>query len=123
MVVTFRRGKTAKRDQYSVGAPLPSQGTRDFLLQRQKEGSWAFPGMLGKDLMVALRRVDPLLEQRSLRRGRLQHLAHKGWSDDQLIEVSRHASIPMLRRYLDMGVVSATTRMTAERAAMGSASC
>ena len=25
MVVTFRRGKTAKRDQYSVGAPLPSQ--------------------------------------------------------------------------------------------------
>ena len=123
MVVTFRRGKTAKRDQYSVGAPLPSKATRDFLAQRQMEGSWAFPGMLGKDLMLALRRVDPLLEQRSLRRGRLQHLAHKGWSDDQLIEVSRHASIPMLRRYLDMGVVSATTRTTAERAAMGSASC
>jgi hypothetical protein len=122
MTITFRRGKTAKRDQYAVGVPLPSVDTMKFLEAQRETGSWAFPGLSGKDLMLALRRVDPLLEQRSLRRGRLQHLAAKGWSDADLLEVSRHATIQMLRRYLDMGVVSATTRETAVRAARESAS-
>jgi len=122
MLVTFRRGKTASRDQYVVGAPLPSPETLAFIRARQLEGSWAFPGLDGKSLLTALRRVHSSLEQRSLRRGRLQHLAGQGWTDAQLIEVSRHASIPMLRRYLDMGVVSATTRETAVRAATSSAS-
>jgi len=122
MIVTFRRGKTAQKEQYAVGVPLPSQETVDFIKARQLERSWAFPGLQGKDLMVALRRANPRLEQRSLRRGRLQHLANRGWTDAQLIELSRHASIPMLRRYLDMGVVSATTRETAVRAATASTS-
>lgn len=122
MAVTFRRGKTAKKDQYTVGAPLPSAETLAFIMEQQEAKSWAFPGLVGKDLMLALRRADQRLEQRSLRRGRLQHLAARGWSDAQLMELSRHATIQMLRRYLDMGVVSATTRETAVRAAMAPAS-
>jgi integrase len=123
LTLTFRRGKTTKNRQYTVGVPFPSQETLSFLTERQKEGSWAFPGLKGEDLKVALRRVHPDLEQRSLRRGRLQHLSiNEGWSDEQLRELSCHASVLMLRRYLDMGVVSATTLQTAVRAGPSTAS-
>lgn len=121
--ITFRRGKTTKRSQYAVGIPFPSLETLDFILARQKESTWAFPGLKGEDLKLAVRRAHPELEQRSLRRGRLQHLSlHEGWSDEQLRELSCHASVQMLRRYLDMGVVSATTRETAAHAASDNAS-
>jgi len=122
MAVTFRRGKTAKKDQYTVGAPLPSQQTLDHINQRKVAGSWAFPGVSGDHIRDALRRVNPLLEQRSIRRGYLQYLASLGWRDQQLLEVSRHASVQMLRRYLDMGVVSSTTHETAVHATRPSAS-
>ena len=117
LAITIRRGKTAKKEQYTIGIPLPSKATMDFVNERKKEGSWAFPGLTGDSIRNALRRVNPKLEQRSLRRGRLQHLSiRENWKDDQLLELSRHASVAMLRRYLDMGVVSATTRETAVRA-------
>ena len=120
--LTFRRGKTTKSGQYAVGIPFPSQETLDFLKARQAEGSWAFPTLKGEHLKLALRRVNPFLEQRSLRRGRLQHLSTtESWSDEELIKLSCHASIPMLRRYLDMGTVSATTLATAVHAARTSA--
>ena len=123
IAMTIRRGKTAKKEQYTVGIPLPSPPTLDFLNERKRDGSWAFPGLTGDQLRAALRRVHPKLEQRSLRRGRLQHLSrHENWSDLQLLELSRHASVAMLRRYLDMGVVSATTRETALRAGPTTAS-
>ena len=122
MTVTFRSGKTAKRGQYTVGVPLPSQQTIDFIMERHKTRSWAFPTVTGEQLKVALRRVHPLLEQRSIRRGRLQHLAQRGMTDSQLLELSQHASLSMLRRYLDMGTVSSTTHETAALAAATQAS-
>lgn len=123
MTVTFRRGKTAKKEQYTIGAPLPSAPTLEHLHQRKVQGSWAFPGVTGKMIQSALRRANPSLEQRSIRRGYLQYLSKDcGWTDSQLLEVSKHASVQMLRRYLDMGVVSSTTHATAALAAKGSAS-
>lgn len=117
MTVTFRFGKTARRNQYTVGVPMPSTETVAFIKQRQEERTWAFPGVTGEHIKNALRRVNKKLEQRSLRRGRLQHLARQGMSDAELLELSRHATLAMLRRYLDMGTVSSTTRKTAALAA------
>ena len=116
IALTFRRGKTTKTQQYAVGIPYPSAPTLAYLKERQKVASWAFPGLKGEEIKTALRRVHPELEQRSLRRGRLQHLSEEGWTDEQLRDLSSHASPQMLRRYLDMGVVSATTLATAVRA-------
>ena len=116
IALTFRRGKTTKTQQYAVGIPYPSAPTLAHLKERQKVASWAFPGLKGEEIKTALRRVHPELEQRSLRRGRLQHLSEEGWTDEQLRDLSSHASPQMLRRYLDMGVVSATTLATAVRA-------
>eukprot|EP00758_Cryptobia_borreli_P010641 Tbor_TRINITY_DN5587_c0_g1::TRINITY_DN5587_c0_g1_i3::g.13438::m.13438 len=113
LTVTFRRGKTARRQQYTVGIPRPSPATMAYL---EKQGTWAFPGVRGEDLKKALRAVDPELEQRSLRRGRLLHLAADGWTDVELLELSRHATLGMLRRYLDMGTASSTTAQTGLRA-------
>jgi hypothetical protein len=48
MSLTFRRGKTTKRGQYTVGLPLLSQPTLNYILQRKEEGSWAFPGLTGE---------------------------------------------------------------------------
>eukprot|EP00744_Colponema_vietnamica_P009228 GILI01013146.1.p1 GENE.GILI01013146.1~~GILI01013146.1.p1 ORF type:complete len:831 (-),score=73.66 GILI01013146.1:1212-3704(-) len=117
MTVSYRQGKTASRQAYTVGIPHPSQETLDYLEKVKQDRSWAFPGVLGENIMHALRRVHPKLEQRSLRRGRLQYLSGKGMTDIQLKELSHHADVAMLRRYLDMGVVSATTRTTAALAA------
>ena len=122
MTVTFRRGKTAKKEQYTVGVPLPSQETLAYINQRKVDDTWAFPGVQGEHLKKALRRANPTLEQRSIRRGRLQHLSAKGWSDKELRELSQHASDQMLRRYLDMGVMSSTTHETAVHAARGTTS-
>ena len=116
MMVTFRRGKTAKKESYVVGAPLPSQETQDYINQRKVDKSWAFPGVTGEQIKNALRAVDEKLEQRSIRRGYLQHLSGLGWTDLQLLEVSHHASVQMLRRYLGMGVMSSTTHQTAAAA-------
>eukprot|EP00744_Colponema_vietnamica_P026995 GILI01040281.1.p2 GENE.GILI01040281.1~~GILI01040281.1.p2 ORF type:complete len:172 (-),score=28.86 GILI01040281.1:618-1133(-) len=117
MTITFRQGKTASHKAYTVGVPHASQQTTDFLNRMKRNNSWAFPGVKGEDIKNALRRADPRLEQRSLRRGRLQYLSAKGATDAELKELSQHADIAMLRRYLDMGVVSATTRATAALAA------
>eukprot|EP00758_Cryptobia_borreli_P010272 Tbor_TRINITY_DN5556_c0_g1::TRINITY_DN5556_c0_g1_i7::g.13855::m.13855 len=70
------------------------------------------PGGKGQKLKEVLRAIDPYLEQRRLRRGRLLFLAAKGWTDVQLLVLSRHATLGMLRRYLDMGTASSTTAQT-----------
>ena len=123
MTVTFRVGKTASRSQYTLGVPLPSEETVSFIKEQQVVGSWAFPKVPGTALREAVRRVDPKLEQRSFRRGRLQHLAKQGMLDHQLLELSRHATMGTLRRYLDMGIVSSTTHATAALAADMALSC
>ena len=122
MTITFRRGKTAKKEQYTVGVPLPSAETRAYINQKKVDNSWVFPGVQGEHIKKALRRANPVLEQRSIRRGRLQQLSAEGWPDEKLRELSQHATVQMLRRYLDMGVMSSTTHEIAALAARGATS-
>ena len=56
-----------------------------------------------KDVLVALRRVDPSLENGSVRCGALQPLAHAGVDEETLLLFSGHATLAMLRRYLNWG--------------------
>ena len=77
-----------------------------------------FPQVKGADLKVALRVVDPALEQRSLRRGAIQALAASGLKDEELLHYSGHSSVQMLRRYLNYGLKSGEAARRAERAAV-----
>ena len=107
MNVRFRRGKTARRGQYVIAQPMPSADTREYVLKAQRENQyWLFPGLETSHMTAFLRTVNPALESRSIRRGRLQHLSKLGCTDAELLHVSRHANIPMLRRYLSFGVDS-----------------
>lgn len=53
----------------------------------------------------ALRRADPRLECRSLRKGALHALAKSSVPEEVLLLFSGHASLAMLRRYLSWGAV------------------
>ena len=112
MVIAMRAGKTARKAGFSISTSLPSAQLTSWIQQHRQPG-WLFGGVSGEMVREALRAVNPALEQRSLRRGRLQQLAQAGMSDAQLLQLSRHATIQMLRRYLDMGVVSADNKRNA----------
>jgi hypothetical protein len=64
----------------------------------------------GPDLKEALREAqapnEPLLEQRSIRRGSLMALASTGISEKELLHFSGHTNVTTLRRYLDWGRAS-----------------
>ena len=62
-----------------------------------------------------LRLEHKLLESRSLRRGRLQQLSKAGATDTELLFWSRHAGIPMLRRYLSFGTDSGENKNIVKR--------
>lgn len=117
MNVRFRRGKTAsKSGQYTIAQPLPSQATQDWVEMANRENQlWLFPGVETADLTAHLRSINPQLECRSLRRGRLQYLSQIGYGDEELLHVSRHAGLPMLRRYLTFGSDSGENRRQAMR--------
>jgi len=123
--VTFLRGKGAlsRATAYTVHTPRVAQ---QFLPRLQKwlaeRHSWLFPTTTNsKTIKEALRREDPALECRSLRRGALQALAQQpGISDETLMLFSGHGSVKTLRRYLNWGVKAAHTR-TAMVNAAGSA--
>jgi integrase len=116
MNVRFRRGKTARRGQYVIAQPMPSADTREYILRAQRENQfWLFPAVSTADLTALLRTANPRLESRSIRRGRLQHLSKLGCSDVELLHVSRHANIPMLRRYLSFGIDSGENSRRAAR--------
>jgi len=69
------------------------------------------PEYKGDAVRLALRRTDPHLEQRSLRRGSLQALAaQKNMTDEVLLLFSGHSTTKTLRRYLNWGVLAAHTR-------------
>ena len=107
--VRFVVGKTATSQPYTVTTAPMSQEAMDYLSERRKEvdaTQWLFPQVLGSHLKDAMRRVDPLLEQRSIRRGALQKLAGGGMSDENLLHYSQHKNIQTLRRYLDFGWLS-----------------
>ena len=114
--VRFVVGKTASRQPYTVNTAPLSQSAREYVLGADPEG-WLFPGVRGDDLRVALRRADPRLEQRSMRRGALQHLAAEGVGDVDLLAYSQHRQVDTLRRYLNFGWHSAEGVERAKRAA------
>ena len=104
--VRFAEGKTASHRPYTIHTTPVSWETQDYVEKRTKEigqGSWLFPGLRGEHIKRCLRRADPRLEQRSLRRGAIQHLADGGMKDADLLHVSQHRIMDTLNRYLEFG--------------------
>ena len=105
--VTFRKGKTVnKRGPYSLHSTFPAEWL-PLLRIEWPDVSWV--DLLGRstvpEVLRALRRADPALENRSLRRGALQTLALKGQSEELLMAFSGHTQVATLRRYLQWGAV------------------
>jgi len=131
ITTTFRRGKTIeRRGPYSLHTSLPAEW---FELLDLKPGD---PDSLAaaikvmhraevKDVLAALRRVAPELENRSLRRGALQTLAKSGVSEDTLLLFSGHSLVATLRRYLAWGSIGSdkqTKMLSASTALHGAGS-
>jgi hypothetical protein len=116
MMVRFRRGKTARRGQFSIAAPRPSLQTIRYLQSRQGE-LWLFPKAQTKDVKDHLRQHVKVsrIECRSIRRGRLQLLSVRGMSDEELLHISRHQTLSSLRRYLNFGMRSGENIRRAKR--------
>ena len=119
VAITFRRGKGVLfRGPYTVHSRVP-----DFLvpavfsLLQQRESFLFKQQDLGKQLLHALRFVDPQLEQRSIRRGAAQALARTGLSEEMLMHFTGHTKVATLRRYLGWGRESHATARAAIPAA------
>ena len=115
--VCFRRGKGAllRGTAYTVHTgPIPMSYASRLRSWMEARRTWLFPKEVkGHLLRNALRRADPALEQRSLRRGSLQLLASvTGITDETLLLFSGHSSVKTLRRYLNWGVKANRTRTT-----------
>ena len=63
-----------------------------------------------QQLLAALRSVNPLLEQKSMRRGSLQALAAQGVDARTLMHYSGHTQERTLNRYLNWGKESGEMR-------------
>ena len=121
LLVRFRHGKTVRfSGVYNIfTGPLPQKwleivknwqaGQEDINLQ----GS----GATGLSVLAALRRIDPALSQRSIRRGALQALAEAEVPETTIIKFSGHASLAMLRRYLQWGACTRATETEMQNAA------
>jgi hypothetical protein len=113
VTATYRRHKTfATKGPWTVhSAPLQHSEAAAFRswLNQRTEQRFLFPmysagrTSMGVAVRTALRRADPQLEQRSLRRGSLLAMATSGVPEAVLLEFSGHASTKMLRRYLQWG--------------------
>ena len=97
--VTFKRGKAVRlRGPYTVHtaveqslwtsilSPLVSEGV-GFLFQCASPRARQ---TMGESLRQTLRSIDPSLEQRSIRRGALQHLSALGLDEAALLQFSGH---------------------------------
>jgi integrase len=107
--ITFRRGKTIRaRGPYTIHSSVPAQFLPCLQEWFHARPNWLFPqSMKPMEVTTALRASHPSLESRSLRRGSLQTMAAAGVSEALLMEFSGHASIGMLRRYLQWGASGA----------------
>jgi integrase len=112
MTVQFRRGKTAGTAPYTVPTRCPPEWRPmiEGLLTRRKRGEFLWPAgsaqaraELGRQVALTLKQVDRALEQRSVRRGALQHMADSGVPDETLLLFSGHKRLETLKRYLDWG--------------------
>ena len=110
MSVGFWKGKTVKtRGSYTVFTqPPPAKLLEEWNAYHKSvaDQNYLFKGVKGAQIKDALRRANPKLEQRSLRRGAIQALAATGLKDDELLHYSGHTNVTMLRRYLNFGKVS-----------------
>ena len=110
MSVSFWKGKTVKtRGSYTVFTQPPPEKLLEEWQEYHRSvanESYLFKGVRGAQIKDALRRANPKLEQRSLRRGAIQALAATGLKDDELLHYSGHTNVAMLRRYLNFGKVS-----------------
>ena len=112
MNIRFRRGKTASKNQYIITIPYPSEAMIQWIEEaREKKHT----NMDTSKITKRLRLEHKLLESRSLRRGRLQQLSKAGATDTELLFWSRHAGIPMLRRYLSFGTDSGENKNIVKR--------
>lgn len=121
MAVSFWKGKTVKtRGSYTVFTQRPpAEYLREFeaYVESMRASPYLFKGVTGAQIKVALRRANPLLEQRSLRRGALQAVAATGVSDTEMLHYSGHTNVAMLRRYLNFGKLSGEGAKLSEQAA------
>jgi hypothetical protein len=85
-----------------------------------------------KDLVGALRLVNPTFESRSIRRGALQHMARTGTPASVLMSFSGHGTVAMLKTCLGFGTLledeakqqrAAAQRALAEGAIRSEVSC
>ena len=121
MSVRFRRGKSVRtRGPYTVHTTTipPRYLARLERWLNQRRNTMFDQSTTGEQVKLALRRTNPLLEQRSLRRGSIQTLAcAEGITDETLMLFSGHTQVTTLRRYLSWGKAATHTRETMTRAA------
>lgn len=115
--IKFVIGKTATSQPYTVATTVLSPEAKEYLKEK-RETEWLFPGLSGEAIKRAVRRVDPRLEQRSVRRGAIQTLAATGMEDSEILHYSQHRSLDTLRRYLDFGWLSGEAGARGARAAV-----
>ena len=72
-----------------------------------------------RDVVRALKRVDPTLSGHSLRRGALQDLLMAGAGMESIRQVSRHASLDALARYLPAGKLELARQSAATTRGLG----
>lgn len=119
LTVTFRRGKGVKfRGPYTVPtlAPVEWMPALRRWLDSCSPLHFLFPAdsvahrcAKGRLIMLALRSVDPSLNQRAIRRGALQHMARAGVPIEDLMVFSGHKSRDTLNRYLRWGLDAEVT--------------
>jgi integrase len=108
-LVRFAKGKGARiRGPYTVHAqPIPTEFKERWSRYVEDRQTALFPNhVTGKSLKDALRRIDPSLEQRSIRRGALQAMAMCGVDEETLMRYSGHTQVSTLRRYLNWNAVN-----------------
>jgi len=119
LAVQFRRGKSvlARGMAYTVHTcRVPEMYRAKFQVFLSTKKGYLFPRVKGHKVKIALRRADPLLEKRSLRRGSLQLLARVGGLTlEQMLLFSGHTNVQMLNRYLNFGML-APPKMISESA-------
>ena len=113
--ITYMEAKGSHfRGPYTVHVGLPKdtqQQLQDHLLTlgpREK----IFPITFLRAALISIRRANPLLEAKSLRRGALQTMSRAGVKEETLREFSGHTNNTTLRRYLSWGRTTGVTSKT-----------
>ncbi|PHR97545.1 MAG: hypothetical protein COA68_12375 [Oceanobacter sp.] len=121
--VTFRRGKTiSRRGPYTLNTVMPDQWL-PLLGDIRNSTEWIsdIKEASVPEVLKAIRRAHPSLENRSLRRGALQSLAKSPeMTDDILLSFSGHTNLCTLRRYLNWGSVDRAKEIAMTKAATAS---